>query len=264
VNTTVHQVDSAQLACVSEGAGTPLVMLHGFALDHRMWDDQAQTLSAHYRVLRYDLRGFGRSSLPGDEPYSHTHDLAALLTALDTGPAHVVGLSYGGRCALQFALDHPRAVRSLTLVDSALDGYPWSQSWRALWSSLRRAARSGDVAGARRLWLDNDLFGPARARPDVARRLAQMVDDYSGWHWVHADPETGTVPAAIERLPQLDVRTLVIAGERDLPDFRGVADTLARGIPRAARIVLPGAGHLANMEAPASFNSLLLDFLKAH
>jgi 3-oxoadipate enol-lactonase len=257
-----HDINSARLYCETSGAGIPVVLLHGFGLDQRMWEDQAGALAEHFLVIRYDMRGYGRSSLPAAEPYGHADDLHALLSNLSANPAHVVGLSNGGRNALRFAVRYPQSVRSLTLVGSALDGHLWSAEWRALWSVVDSTAKSGDMACAKTLWLEHPLFAPAREQTAVSARLVEMVSDYSGWHWIHADPGVAPGPAAINCLSALPVPTLVVVGERDLPDIHRIADTLASGIRGAARVVIPRAGHMTNMEAPAAFNDVLLDFLE--
>ena len=257
-----HDVRSGRLYVESVGAGTPVILLHGFGLDLRMWEPQVTALADKFLVVRYDLRGYGRSTAPTSEAYSHADDLAALLTDLGTGPAHIVGLSNGGRNALSFAMAYPQAVRSLTLADSALDGYAWSEEWKARWTGIYLAAKSGDLEGARRSWLGHPLFAPARAQPGVASRLAEMVRDYSGWHWTHRDPGLVPDPPAIALLNTVRARTLVIVGERDLPDFQGITDVLVAGINGASKIVIPNAGHMSNMEAPAEFNEALLGFFK--
>ena len=256
-----HEINAARLYCLTEGAGVPVVLLHGFGLDQRMWADQTTALARRFRAIQYDMRGYGRSSVPTTEPYSHADDLRGLLSRLGAGPAHVVGLSNGGRQALRFALAHPAEVLSLTLVSSALDGHIWSPEWQALWAAIDSRAKSGDVAEAKRLWLEHPLFAAARSRPAVAARLSAMVHEYSGWHWVHADPGVVAGAPAIERLGEIRVRTLIVEGERDLPDFRTVANTLAAGIAGASRVLANGVGHMANMEAPDKFNRDLLDFL---
>jgi 3-oxoadipate enol-lactonase len=254
-------VNGARLCFSIAGAGTPVVLLHGFGLDLQMWDTQVAALAVRHRVIRYDLRGYGRSSLPTAQPYAHEDDLDALLGLLAARPAHVVGLSNGGRIAARFALRHPSAVRSLTLVDSALDGHPWSSEWLALWSTITSTAAAGDLEGAKRLWLAHPLFAPAREQPAVAAALQAAVRRYSAWHWANADPGRAPAVPTIQSLAAIQAATLVVVGERDLPDFQRVADTLASAIPGAERVVLPGVGHLANMEAPARFNDLLLNFL---
>lgn len=260
----VHHIRSASIFCRSQGSGPPVVLLHGFGLDQRMWDDQVPALDERFTMIRYDLRGYGRSSLPVSGPYSHADDLHDLLGALNARPAHVVGHSNGARIAARFALTHPKDLRSLTLVDAALDGHVWSTDWQERWSSITAAAKAGNLARSRRLWIEHPLFAAAREQPALAARLAEMVHAYSGWHWEHADPGTAPDPPVNRRLSQVRAPTLVMIGERDLPDFQAIALTLSSGIQGATRAIVPRAGHMPNMEAPTAFNELLTAFLRAH
>ena len=260
----VHHIRSASIFCRTQGSGPPVVLLHGFGLDQRMWDDQVTALGERFTMIRYDLRGYGRSSLPVTGPYAHTDDLHDLLGALSARPAHVVGHSNGARIAARFALTYPKDVRSLALVNPALDGHVWSSDWQERWSAITAAAKAGNIARARRLWIEHPLFAAAREHPAVATRLTEMVHAYSGWHWEHADPGTAPDPPVNQRLGQFRVPTLVMIGERDLPDFRTIALTLSSGIPGATRANVPHAGHMTNMEAPAEFNEQLTAFLRAH
>jgi pimeloyl-ACP methyl ester carboxylesterase len=113
IGTTIHIEE--------DGAGEPLVLIHGLTLDVRMWQPQVAAFSPHFRVIRYDLRGFGNSADPRPgRPYKDRVDLEALLDALAVPAAHFVGLSRGGRVALEFAVQNPRRVRNLVLIDTAL------------------------------------------------------------------------------------------------------------------------------------------------
>ena len=123
------------------GDGPPLVFLHGFSVDHRMWDSQVDFFAQHHQVIRYDLRGFGRSSLP-TEPYAHVDDLRALLDHLQLTQATLVGLSRGGSVALDFTLTYPQRVDKLVLVDSVLGGYRWSTEQRQLDQAVWETART--------------------------------------------------------------------------------------------------------------------------
>lgn len=254
--------DGGRLRYESDGCGEPVVLVHGFALDRSLWDPQVAALAAHYRVVRYDLRGYGDSTPPAG-PYSHAGDLAALLAALDARPAHVVGLSMGGHVALGLALEEPTAVRSLTLVDSTLDGYRMGEAWAQRWRAVVAAGRGGDLAAAKRLWLEHELFATTRAKPGVDAPVAAMLERYSGWHWSHKDPVDAPARPAIERLTSVAVPTLVVVGEHDLPDFQGIARRLAAGIPRARLAVVAHAGHVPSLEAPDAFNEALLAHLGA-
>lgn len=254
--------DGGRLRYQAAGDGVPVVLVHGFALDQAMWQPQWPALRQRCRAIRHDLRGYGESSLP-DGPYSHVDDLLALLEHLRAGPAHVVGLSMGGRVALQLALERPSAVRSLTLVDSVLDGFRMSDAWGQHWRRIVAVAEAGDVAQARQLWLEHELFAAARSRADVAPALEAILARYSGWHWNHADP--GRLPArpAGEVLATVSVPTLVVVGDLDLPDFQAIARRVVAEVPRATLKVIAGAGHLANLEAADEFNETLLGHLGA-
>src|SRR5262245_50478023 len=117
------EVNGTRLSYEAAGEGHPLVLVHGFAADTRAWDDQLAVFARHYRVVRYDARGFGRSALPVEgTPYRHEDDLLALLAYLGVGPAHVLGHSMGGATAVKFALAHAEHTSSLALADSGLEG----------------------------------------------------------------------------------------------------------------------------------------------
>jgi 3-oxoadipate enol-lactonase len=119
----VAEVNGTRLYYEGAGSGHPLVLIHGFGLDTRMWDDQFDVFARHYRVVPYGMRGYGDSAPPADESYSHTDDLKALLEHLSIDRAHVLGQSRGGAVAIDFALAHPGATSALVLVDPVLAGH---------------------------------------------------------------------------------------------------------------------------------------------
>jgi pimeloyl-ACP methyl ester carboxylesterase len=254
------QVKDGHLFFESAGAGSAVVLLHGFGLDSRMWAPQFEAFRPAYRVICYDLRGFGRSSLPSTADYTHEDDLMGLLGELGAAPAHVVGLSMGGRMALRFAAAYPRFVRSLVLADSALDGHIWSAEWDARWKGLCQAAAAGRLEDAKRQWLEHPLFEPARADASRDSVLAGMIEDYTGWHWHNRDTARTPSPPLAEKLHEIRIPSLVITGSRDLPDFQAIANVLAKGLPAVRRLVIEDAGHMVNLEASEEFNAALLEF----
>ena len=254
-------VNGARLYYEVAGEGHPLVLVHGFSLDTRMWDAQFEMLAQHYRVIHYDLRGFGKSALPTGESYAHHDDLKVLLDHLGIAHAYLLGLSLGGAITVEFTLVYPQVTRALILVDTVLWGFQWSAEQSAMDGAIWAQARESGGQAAKELWLNHPLFGPARRNPAVASRLAQIVSDYSGWHFIHSDPGRAPDPPAARRLDQICVPTLVIVGERDLPDFRRIADTCEQQIVNAHKVILPDAGHMSNMEAADRFNETVLGFL---
>jgi pimeloyl-ACP methyl ester carboxylesterase len=175
--------------------------------------------------------------------------------------AAVVGLSFGGGVAADFALCYPEMTRGLVLVAAAIEGWTWSKDWDDHVGPVWAAGRDGDVGAAKDRWLSLAMFAPAREKAPVARRLAWMVADYSGWHWQREDPQEHLQPPAMQRLGSIGVPTLVVVGERDVPDFRVMATVVAREITGSRQVVLAGVGHMVNMEDPGQFNALLCHFL---
>ena len=254
-------VNGTRLHYEVAGDGDPVVFVHGLGLDMRMWDDQFEVFAMRYRVIRYDLRGFGKSAPQTEERFRHAEDLHALLDYLEVPKANVIGLSLGGTISLQFTLLYPDDVLSLILVDSALDGFEWSAEWEAAFSAIQERGAHAGASAANRMWMEHELFAPAREQPNCRSKFAQMVRESSGWTWLNKSPARGIRPPSAERLGEIHVPTLVIAGERDLPDFQRIADILTAGIPAARKAVIKGAGHMSNMEAPAVFNTIVNGFL---
>lgn len=257
------EVAGTRLWYEAAGSGDPVVFLHAFTLDARMWDAQFESLGRTHRVIRYDARGFGRSAPPrAGEAYSHHDDLAALLERLGAPRAVLVGHGMGGRFALDFAASHPGRARGLVLADTVIAGWPWSRAFLEGYAPVVAAGRRGDVAAAKRAWLAHPVFGPAREQPAAMTRIERMVADYSGWHFVNEDPATAVAPPTLGRLAELDVPALVLVGERDLPDFRQMADRAA-GDLRARLVVVSRAGHHTPLEAPADVTAAIAGFLAA-
>jgi 3-oxoadipate enol-lactonase len=243
------------------GSGHPLVLIHGFTLDTQMWEDQFAVFARHYQTIRYDMRGFGRSALPTEEPFTAVEDLRALLDALGVSRTFVLGLSRGGSVAIDFALMYPERTSALVLVDPALGGWPWSEAFSLSMRELEIAARTQGVDAARQRWLTHPFFVPAQERPEVAERLAQIVASYSGWSWLYPGSEQDANLPDPRPLSGISVPTLLIVGERDIEEFQAIADRISCSIPQLTKLVLPGAGHMANMEAPEAFNEAVLRFL---
>jgi pimeloyl-ACP methyl ester carboxylesterase len=244
------------------GLGLPVVLVHGLGLDTRMWDDQTDALAGVARVIRYDARGFGRSSRHDDEtPYTHGEDLWALLDGIDVGKAVLVGHSMGGRTVLEAALTAPERTLALGVLAPVLDGVRWDdKSWAGM-QAVDAGLRERGLDGAKEAWLAHEFFQPAGRSPELARRLAEMVSAYSGVHWTSPDPH-GPHPDCLHLLPMITCRTAVLIGGLDVPGFRVMSETIADGVPDARLHVVPDAGHMVNMEAPAAVNAVLLDMIR--
>jgi 3-oxoadipate enol-lactonase len=253
-------VNGAQLYYEDAGQGPVVVLLQGGQLPLEMWDDQFDELSKYLRVVRYDVRGFGRSS-PMKGPFSHRDDLHGLLRSLGIGRATLVGLSLGGGIAIDFALEHPDMVERLVLVGPGLSGFKFSEERGPWMDSLRVAWQARDSTRVALLWLESDYMRPAMRDSALAARL-RALSTRNASLWVQPDSERVMQPPAIGRLAEIRAPTLVVLGALDTRDIRAITDTLLRKIPGAERVVIEDAGHMVNMEKPAQFNRVVLPFLR--
>ena len=257
------QVNGTLLYYETAGSGHPLVLIHGFSLNHRMWDDQFEPFAQHYRVIRYDVRGFGRSAMPTDRNYAHADDLKGLLEHLGVDHAHILGLSMGGGISLHFAEKYPEATDSLIPVSSVAGIYEWSQTWSTdgIGAPMRAKAKESGIKAANELLKLQPVFALAMERPEAVAPLLEILDDFPGWHWVKDDPLHSADPPAQESLEKITAPTLVIFGDRESPRMHENAATLQRRIPNARTVVLPGVGYMGNIEVPGLFNQTVLGFL---
>lgn len=246
------------------GIGEPLILIHGWSFDTRCWDDQFDIFSKEYRVVRYDLRGFGRSALPDTGAvYSHTDDLVSLLDFLKIEKAHIMGHSFGGKISFDFVLNNPSKVISLILPDAAMDvpGLKVSEEVIAWIRDTWRTGKENGVDEAKKVWMNGPPFRPAMKNPQSASKVTQMIKDYSGWHWTHKDPCNFPKPFPLERLNGIKVPALILAGELNPKIYHDWADIQKKYIPNSKKEIIPNAGHALNIENPEMVNELVLKFL---
>ena len=255
------EVNETRLYYESMGEGQPIVLIHGGAVDRRMWDDQVQAFAEHYRVIRYDLRGSGKSEIP-KKRFSNVEDLLHLLRLLHVDKAYLLGLSRGGGVAADFTLEHPELVDALILASSNLGGVP--DAYRNMLTASFSTARDEGVSKAVQVWLDDPYQAPSPENVAARQRFREIVDEnlvvnlflLFGTKLV----QRPDVPA-FQRISNIRVPTLILSGERDHPDARANYDRAAATIPRAKKLVIPGAAHLVNVDQPEQFNRAVLDFL---
>lgn len=250
------------------GRGAPLVLVHGFACGIRIWDPQVRALSRSRRVITYDVRGHGLSEAPREAAaYSQAisvADLHALFRHLGLHRAAVGGLSMGGNIALNFALAHPNMVSALIVADTGA-GSDDTADWVAGAAGYAEALdgegmeRFADMASASPLFARYIGQGPA-----AERFIRSCLMTHRAHGVAHTAREVlakrSTIYSLEPRLRELRVPTLLIVGEHDEPCLK-VHRFMADTIPGAKHVVLPGVGHLTNLEAPAAFNAAVRRFL---
>lgn len=240
------------------GEGPPLIFLHGFSFDMRSWNAEAASLSDEFRVIRYDLRGFGRSSLPRKQ-YDHCADLAQLLAHLEVEKPILVGLSLGSNVALRYATLEPCSLDGLILASPGLPGHVWSTPRPP--EEARAFAQANGVDAGKEFWLGHALFASLADYPQALAASREMLADYSGWHWREMDIQAPAAPL-IPQLDSLNVRTLVISGDRDAEGYRDCARVIAVRIPGAELMTFPAAGHMLNLEQPDAFCAAIRSFAR--
>jgi 3-oxoadipate enol-lactonase len=238
------------------GSGEPLVLIHAFSLDRRMWEPQVTALQDRFRLIRYDLRGHGESAAPSG-PYTSYDDLRSVLDSQGIERASLVGLSAGAEVAVDFALVYPQRVARLVLAAPGLGGYvtpplPWA-------APVFQAAAAGDPEGAAKLWAETPIMA-MRKNLSAASTVTSLVTSNSRL-WTYRRSEQRLSPPAIRRLSEIQCSVLVIVGDQDLAHIKEIADLIVQGVARGKRVTIPGAGHIVNLDAPEAFNEALEAFL---
>jgi pimeloyl-ACP methyl ester carboxylesterase len=257
------QVGGLEIVYDHVGQGPPLVLVHGAAVYARIWQPQLSGLADEFTVVAWDEPGSGRSSgiPPGFGLADYADCLAALIEELRLGPAHVAGLSWGGTVVLELYRRHPSLVRTLLLADTYA-------GWKGSLPPEEVAAR---VEGVQRmLALPRDRFDPTLPglfAGDPPGELVPLLDAMAR----DARPETLGAQLSImagtdqnDLLPGITVPTLLLWGELDARSPLSVAHAFRAAIPGAELVVLPGAGHVSNLERPQDFNRAVRAFCRAH
>jgi 3-oxoadipate enol-lactonase len=248
------------------GEGPEVALVHEGICDSRMWDLQWETYARGHRVLRLDLRGFGRSPLePGR--FSNARDLIAVLEEHGFERVSLVGVSLGGRIAMEVAVARPDLVSALVLVAPGLPGHDWSAEVQAAWEEEEAALEAGDLGEAveinLRTWVDGPRRGPDDVDPEVRRRVGEMQRHAFELQLPvgeEADEELLVVDLA-ERVGEISAPTLIVVGDEDVPDMHAIADRLAREIPGARRATIGNTAHVPSLERPHEFDEFVLGFL---
>jgi pimeloyl-ACP methyl ester carboxylesterase len=251
------------------GEGHPLVLIHAGVADCRLWNDQFALFAQHYKVIRYDLRGFGKTQSESVS-FSYRQDLYDLLKHLGIEKAHVLGLSMGGQIATDFVLEHPEMVTALIPVAAGLSGYQRkptddekSKFEQQCFEEMDKAWEQKDFARLAELEVQMWVDGPMQSTLRVPAAIREKVREMDLLALSHTEDLKGQPlkPPAIGRLAEIRVPTLVIWGDLDTHGVIEACELLSRDIAGASKAVLPSVAHIVNMERPVEFNRIVLGFL---
>jgi 3-oxoadipate enol-lactonase len=240
-------------------------------LDNHLWDDQLGAFAQHFKVIRYDIRGFGKSGMltSDTKPYSMEHDLYSLLQFLGVEKASILGLSMGGSLAINFTLQYPAMVEALITVGAGLSGFEQSEpdeTLKAKFAAMDEAYEAGNIARAVEISLQVWTDGPSRTPDQLDPQVRERIRAMTTYNWERGNdddvqPQKMEPPAA-GRLSEIHVPTLIMVGGQDVEFIQVIADTLEKGIAGAKKVVIPGTAHHPNMEKPEEFNQVVIEFLE--
>ena len=250
------------------GEGIPLILVHGHSLDCRMWDGQFYVFARNYRTIRYDLRGYGKSS-PQSEDYQFTHveDLVALMDSLHIDKAHIVGLSLGGYVGTDMLGWFPERMLSAVLASGNLrkskgPSQPMTSDEAALRDKEISALKARGVDAMKKEWFDGLVASGGTLRDSIREPLWKMINDWDAWQPLHKEVRVTAGMDAFEELKKKkpEVPVLILEGRSEnnrFPEHPEILDYL----PNAKMMVIDDCGHMLNMERPKEFNHILNEFL---
>ena len=266
MKTGFANINNARIYYETAGNGTPFVMIHAAIADSRQWNNEFAYFAQHYQVIRYDMRGFGKSE-PVEGDFSPLGDLIALLEALEIRtPLFIMGCSMGGGLAMDFTLTQPSRVKALIMVDSGPGGFDLDLPTPAKFAQVEKAFNEGDLDLVAELetqiWFDGLDRTPQQVNPAM-RKLVYEMDrlalTYETRQLGKRLPNIET-PAAT-RLAELTLPVLVIVGAQDNQFAHAAADYMLEKIPTARKAIIEDAAHMPNMEHPEEFRQIVQNFL---
>lgn len=259
-------INNAQIYYETAGKGTPLVMIHAGIADSHQWKNEFINFAQNYQVVRYDMRGYGKSE-PVEGDFSHMSDLISLLDILELyGPLIMLGCSMGGGLAMDFALAQPARVKALIMVDSGPSGLKLDLPTLAKFAEVEKAFDNDNldlVAEIEtQIWFD----GMNRTSDQVNQEMRKLAYEMDRTVLSHEIKQLGkhlpnTDVPAFDRLTEIDFPLLVIVGAHDTPYILASADYMLERIPSAQKAIIEDSAHLPNMEQPYRFQEIVKSFL---
>jgi len=256
VDTGYVLVDGGKLFYELAGSGKNIVLLHDGMVNREIWDEQFPLLAKTFRVVRYDRRGYGKSSDP-QVKYSHIADLNQLFTKLEIDKAIIIGMSSGGRLAIDFTLTYPEKVTGLVLVGAVVSGFGYTSHMDTRGGHFNPQKYSDPVKVHEYFIMDDpyEIYSENRAAKE---KVMTLIPNLARQNVVPTQP-AGKV--AVRSLSEIKVPALILAGEYDIPDVHAHAGVINAGIANSKREIIPQSGHLIPIEQPALFNEAVMTFL---
>lgn len=262
-------VNGAQLYYEVAGIGETFVMIHAGIADSRQWDSAFHYFAQQYRVICYDMRGYGKSE-PVDGEFSHMADLTALLNHLEVQQSVILmGCSMGGGLAMDFVLSYPARSKALIMVGAGPGGLELDIPSPAKFAEAEKAYNNQDwdllAEIETQIWFD----GLSRTPDEVDQMARQLAYEMNRTALTHEVKGLGKrlpniQPPAAQRLHELKLPVLIIVGTHDIPYMLAAANHMVEYITGAEKTVIENAAHLPNMDKPSEFQRIISTFLSKH
>lgn len=261
-------IGGAALYYEEMGKGEPLIFVHGHSLSHRMWDEQFFDFAKTYRAIRYDIRGYGYSSAQTEtDQFTHVEDLVKLMDALKVEKAHIVGLSLGGYIGADMLGWFPQRIRSVVLASGNVrkdpkPSIPMDAEEAAKRDAEISALKKKGVDVMKREWFAGLMNSGGSRKERMRRPLWSMVYQWDAWQPLHKEVRLIAGGDAFDQLKanQPDVPTLILEGASEGNRYPKDPEIL-KYLPNGKIVLLEDCGHMMNMEQPAEFNRIVLNFI---
>ena len=254
-------VGNASFYYEESGRGLPLVLLHGFPLDNRIWRKQREALADSFHVITPDLRGFGKSQ--SNESFtmkSLADDVHAFLAEIGALPCVLGGLSMGGYVALEYVKKYPTDLRGLVLIDTRAEGDS-AEGKQARMKMADLAKEKGSPAVAEQMMPKMLAADSLKGKDDVVRELKQIMESCPATTIVNALMAMRDRADHAENLASIAVPTLIIVGEQDAITPPAMSQKMQEAIANSQLVTIPGAGHMTPMEQPDAVNEAIHAFI---
>lgn len=271
LNSGYAELNETKLYYELAGQGDPIVFIHGSFGDNRHWDFQFTDLAEKFMVLRYDVRGFGKSDVPHpDESYSDLKDLKSLLEFHNINKAHFCGLSRGSAVVVSFALEYPEMCLSLIPIGPWAGGYGFGDYTSihadsldaAFPKAIELANTDGPRATTDYLWKGDNALARSVKKQRTLDSLLEMGYDYSYWDFLNSSKKESLNPPAMSRLHEIKCPTLIITADYDLESCKEIATIMENEIRGSVKITIKDAGHIMNMDQSEVFNTTITEFIQ--
>jgi pimeloyl-ACP methyl ester carboxylesterase len=269
IKTGFAEINNARIYYETAGEGTPIVMIHAGVADCRQWNNEFTSLSKSYHVLRYDMRGYGKSA-PVDGEFNHMQDLISLLDSLEIHePMILMGCSMGGGIAMDFALTQPARARALIMVGSAPTGLELDVPKLDKFEAAEKSFEAGDLDLTAeietQIWFDGTGRTPQQVNQAMRKLLYEMDRQALTYEAMQLGKRLPNTPTpAVQRLSELHLPILVIVGAQDTPYILAAVDFMAENIPSSQKAIIADAAHLPNMDHPDEFQKIVQAFLNQY